>query len=205
MLPHPPVPTVQISDKIPKLEVNENIDPLHSIVSLYRKNGDFFCSGVVIGKNYLLTAAHCLNETGLIDKADVTVINSDGSIKVIGKPVAINMVMDWGLVQGDFSKIPSSIVNEASLTPPKMVLACGHPWGAKSLTCQPAVITNNDAFQIKTDGGMVWPGMSGGPVFNPDTGLLIGINTAAYPLADYGGGAAFTPTIGILACFKIAD
>jgi S1-C subfamily serine protease len=50
---------------------------------------------------------------------------------------------------------------------------------------------------------MLFPGMSGGPVFNGN-GEVIGLNVLVYPAAE-GGGVAYTPVTGILASFHITD
>lgn len=60
----------------------------------------------------------------------------------------------------------------------------------------------NDGFFIKC-AGVVFPGMSGGPVFD-NNGNVIGLNIQVYGASE-GGGAAYSPTLGILATFGIGD
>lgn len=203
-LPYRGVMSTQVEKNLPKLKPSENYDYRRSIVRLYREDR-FFCSGVVVGGNYLLTASHCLvDEDGHINSEEIKVVNDDGSVVVKAKAVGINLRLDWGLIRGDFSKIPGALVVETGFNPLPAVAACGYPQGAKALTCQVLMPYVNDGFLIKCrPGGMLFPGMSGGPVFDGE-GHLVGLNVQVYK-ASSGGGTAYSPTTGILACFGIAD
>jgi S1-C subfamily serine protease len=203
-LPRQGVSSIQVEKNLPKLLPAKKYDWNRSVVRLYNDEG-FFCSGVVIGANYVLTAAHCLvDENGVMKRQRVIVENDDGTIRLTSKPVGVNLRMDWGLLESDFSDIPAAEVWESGFEPQAQVLACGYPQGSKTLNCQVLVPVMNDAFLVKCAvGGMLFPGMSGGPVFDK-AGHVLGLNTAMYP-AEEDGGTAYSPTIGILANFHIAD
>ena len=204
-LPGPSVSSLQVEKNLPKLQPSAEYKNQRSIIRLYDASGQFFCTGVVIGANYALTASHCLvDEEGVMRKEHVHVLNDDKSISVDAKPAGVNLRMDWGLLHGDFSKIPGSLVFEVGFEASPGVIACGYPHGANAITCQVLVPYMNDGFFIKCQpGGMLFPGMSGGPVFDKE-GHLVGLNIAAYPAAQRGG-VAYSPVTSILACFGIAD
>ena len=203
-LPSQGVPSTQLEKNLPKMVPSQKYDYSRSVVRLYR-NGQFFCSGVVIGGNYVLTASHCLvDNDGWMNKGAITVVNDDESIRVVAKPAGINLRMDWGLLLGDFRQIPGAMVWEVGWEPQAAVLACGYPHGSKAQTCQVLVPVMNDGFLIKCAvGGMLFPGMSGGPVFDRE-GHVVGLNTLVYP-AESKGGVAYSPVTSILANFGIAD
>jgi V8-like Glu-specific endopeptidase len=108
--------------------------------------------------------------------------------------------MDWGLVAGDFSNFTAALLESNDFEPLEQVLMCGYPQGATTIHCMVNQPYINDAFMIKCH-GVVFPGMSGGPVFDK-RGYVIGLNTAAYYAAQ-GGGSQYTPTLSILAGFGI--
>lgn len=203
-LPGPRISSIQVDANLPPLAPAKVYDYKRSIVRLYR--GDqFYCSGVVIGSNYVLTASHCLvDEDGSMNRGPVRVVNDDGSQVVMSRPVGVNLRMDWGLLHGNFSNIPAALVTEVGFDPPAIVTACGYPQGSKALNCSELSPWLNDGFLIKCrPGGMLFPGMSGGPVFDAE-GHVIGLNVLVYP-AQQLGGVAYSPTTGILANFHIAD
>lgn len=193
----------QVEKNLPKLiPPSAGISPQHSIVRLY-VGPQFYCTGVVIGDNYVLTASHCLiDEHGTMRDKPMIVENDDGSIRVVAKPVGANLRLDWGLLKGDFHKIPGAHLVSRDLTIEPKLAACGYPYGSHPLYCATVFPVVNDLFMVKC-GGMVFPGMSGGPVFDK-AGEVVGLNIQGYG-ADDGGGSAYTPTLGILAAFGIGD
>jgi V8-like Glu-specific endopeptidase len=200
LFPQDKVSSLQVAPNLPKIIPSEVYSSDRSIVKLYI-DGQFTCSGVVISRNYVLTAAHCMvDEEYRMTKHAVTVMSDDGKVKSIAKAVGVNIRMDWGLIQGDFVGIPGAPVIYDHLELEERVVACGYPHGTKAVVCEALMPQVNDLFLIKSV-GILFSGMSGGPVFN-HLGQVIGINVLVYP-AEARGGAAFSPTVGILATFGI--
>lgn len=201
LLPGPSVSSKQVAKNLPKLLPSQIYKAERSLVKLYR-DGQFYCTGVVIGANYLLTAAHCLvDENGVMTKQPVLVVNDDGSVKSVGRAVGVSVRVDHALIMGDFSKIPGAKVISDHMNIPPVVVACGYPLGAPIVDCSILVPRINDAFLIKCSGGPLMPGQSGGPVFDKDSNV-VGLNVQVYGV-DQGGGVGYTPTSGILGEFAI--
>jgi S1-C subfamily serine protease len=202
-IPSQGVPSIQVPKQLPPLRENPVYDSQRAVVRL-SVNGVFFCSGVVIGGNYILTASHCIvdAETGVMKDEVVTVEGDNGRVTVVAKPVGINLRMDWGLLHGNFTSIPAARLISTELTHEKNLKACGFPQGNHKVYCADLKQDGNDLFLLKTK-GLVWPGMSGGPVFDP-AGNVVALNIRGYDLSDKGG-SGISPTLGILANFGIGD
>lgn len=156
-----------------------------------------------MGKNYVVTAGHCLvDEEYQLKKDPVFIENPTTGLKVEATPAGINTRMDWGLIHGDFSGMPAAPVAYDNLITEKLMPACGFPQGSQTLHCEGLAPIVNDVFEIKCH-GVLFPGMSGGPVFD-HRGYVVGINTASYEAGEQGG-AKYSPTIGIFASFGIAN
>lgn len=179
---------------------NPHVSP---IISLYIK-GQFSCSGFIIDANYAITASHCL----LDDKGDKQVgvsikgVNESRAIPV--KVAGIYARTDLGLITGDFNNfIPLNVdFNSAPFFDAyKVYAACGHPLGQQVITCTPFKFKRSDEGQIGGLGFLV-PGMSGGPLLDPQTGVVIGINTR-FDNGSPEGIVAAASTIGLLGVFGI--
>ncbi len=201
-LPGPGISSIQIVPGLKPLVPSTVYQYERSVVRL-SVNGQFMCTGVVIGNNYVLTASHCVvDENGVMKDERVTVESDDGRVMVIGRTAGVNTRMDWAIIQGNFERIPGAHVISRDLEVPPMVLACGYPQGSHYIYCETLKPITNDAFLIKC-GGVLQPGMSGGPVFD-DKGNVVGLNIRVYYQEDHSG-SGYSPTIGILANFGIAD
>lgn len=159
-----------------------------SIVRLHDpKEGRFFCSGVIVGQATLLTANHCTS--GMFAEAapgDVIaeIRDADGQpTGILASFVAGNSRADFAILTGDFSSFavrghsadPHFILDNIESNG-RSVMACGYPYGGK-LMCSPVTDRHMMAFYIAGH-GYLYPGMSGGPVVDVATGIVIGVNSA---------------------------
>lgn len=144
----------------------------------------FFCTAVVIDKNYALTAAHCVTDRwGKMMSDEFQVRDLEDFVngpKV--RAVALDKYRDVALLRGDFNNFYASAVNWTGqgledITKFKIV-QCGFPSGGAHF-CSIGEITGNYFFQLKTKMTQVYQGMSGGPVYNATTLEVIGVNSAA--------------------------
>ena len=202
-LPGPSMSSLQVDKGLPPLAPSPVYNAQRSIVRL-SVDGQFFCSGVVIGGNYILTASHCIinEETGRLKHELITVEGDNGRVQTIGRPVGANLRMDWGLIHGNFTSIPASHVMSNDVPKDAALRACGFPQGNHAIYCVMLEQNGSDLFLLKTK-GLVWPGMSGGPVFDKNDDV-VALNIRGYELSDKGG-SGISPTIGILASFGIGD
>jgi hypothetical protein len=191
----PPLDTARdAADTTPKLQ---------PIVQLYR-NGQFYCTAFVIGNNYALTASHCLVNEDWDGKTDDAIeIRLDNKpTGVVGKAAATDFRRDLGLISGDFRKFDIMPLDndDPGLAPD--LITCGFPGGNKHVLCTHFIPEVNDLFSIKGE-GFLQPGMSGGPVINPQINAVVGIGIVSYPADESGGGVGIASTCGILGDFGI--
>lgn len=156
-----------------------------SIVRL-TQSGQTFCTGTVINKHTILTAAHCVVREGLLgpevlDGPIEIRTNNNDKIGVFGLVYFSNSQTDHALIQGDFSRFET---NKYITDVQKLVnlqrreqkfTACGYPLYG-NLFCNTVYYNDLTNFMWFVD-GLILPGMSGGPVMLED-GTVVGTNTA---------------------------
>lgn len=196
--PKPDVSSYQAIPNLPLLKESTVFSSEGSMVRIFNADGEFTCTGFVVGKNYVVTAGHCISEDNILSTEYVTIENLSTGEQVIAKPAGINSRMDWGLIYGDFSRMPAAKVAYNTHYLPSTVIACGYPQGTRTMHCESLSPKGNSYFAVRANGAL-FPGMSGGPVFSP-SGVVVGINSAVTQ-----NGSLYAPTIGLFACFGIAD
>lgn len=148
----------------------------NTVVKIY-VNDNFKCSGVVISDSYVATAEHCVDkfipETYFISDENNTVF-------VPSRVYQKNEKVDVALLSGDFSdfKVSKTDLKDERLYSTKTFLSCGYPFGSKKMKCNRFTKVGIYKFNIKVKGRIVFPGNSGGPVYDVKTGMLLGVVSA---------------------------
>ena len=142
-------------------------------------HGGSMCSGVVIGSNYILTAAHCATEIGRLMTNNPVEVRDifDRNTDAVGHFVALDHDQDIALLKGDFRAFKRYKLN-TSYTPKigEKLTKCGFPMDG-AFTCGDEVFTSSYYQQWYVTGAAMHHGESGGPVFN-STGEVVGVNSA---------------------------
>ncbi len=167
---------------------NTAIVRLHDVAT-----GRFFCSGTVISDELILTAAHCVVRESFFGAEvveQVEVRAEDGApLGLIAKLVNANPRQDVALLSGQFKlfdKMPVEIRPQAiedSFLHSRHLKACGYPADG-ALVCTTVSSVKHMNFDFSAD-GFLYPGMSGGPVIDEDTGAIIAVNTAVFESRIY--------------------
>jgi hypothetical protein len=189
-----PPPPVELSP-IPPLEsiFQPQEGKFPALVRLETTDGSFFCSGTAISDSLVLTAAHRLNGAMLTVRS---LPNAEQKYTVVAAmPIMANQRADYGLITGNFKKFAHlNIQTDPSKDIfyfPSSYVACGNPWGS-SAVCYPIVKPLKKYFDGFLTDGQLYPGMSGGPVIDLKTGLIVAVNSAVG--AD---GIIVVPLIGL--------
>lgn len=182
-----------------------------SIVRLENTDGQFFCSGSVISKDYVLTAAHCLTDAkGHLRKKKLHVTglaNQEKSpgVTVDGVAASRNSRADYGLVKGDFSQFSTLKIETSPLSSPTVagltgpIVTCGSPWGASPGVCYEALPQVQLFYEQIAMRGTLYPGMSGGPVIDLGNNVTqIAVNTG---VAE--GYIVVSPLIGLFETLEV--
>lgn len=149
------------------------------IVRLYT-DGSFVCTGFVISRQYVMTAAHCLDYL----KQEIAVYSSDSSFGTAGRVVGIADHMDQGLIEvsifDNIRPVKVDFTGELSTVYALDVMTCGYPGGQIKELCTPAKLTGIHFF-LRLGVGTLYKGMSGGPVYATNSAgerIVVAINSA---------------------------
>lgn len=174
-------------------------DPIIKIVSNSTRS---MCSAFVISNEYAMTAAHCVvanygnfDKKQALIKDPLDVYDTKGELtKTTVKAVAAVVYTDIALLKGDFQEFSKLMVDYkgflvGSTSGPFVV--CGFPYGVKDLVCKPFLPAIEDNSFMIIGNGVLFRGMSGGPVIDMSKGVVIAINEAVTS-----NGPRVTPVLG---------
>jgi S1-C subfamily serine protease len=106
----------------------------------------------------------------------------DADLHLVAKVIGADDRLDQATIEGDFSAFDQMPVEIRPVKLEEMflkghhIVACGFPMGG-SPVCSDITNIHRMALQFAGE-GFLFPGMSGGPVIDADTGTVIGVNTA---------------------------
>jgi S1-C subfamily serine protease len=195
-------PSRYIAPNLPKAQLSladgNTKEKEQAILHLHNKDGFFFCTAFVIDDNYAVTAAHCLvDEVGNSIRVHTS---SDAFTGLLATVAGYDQRSDQGLLLGDFKafnkvRMETETAEAAYAT---VLLTCGFPHAQKSVLCTPFEVIGAEDFMVAGKHAAMYPGMSGGPVVNLETGHIVAINSAVE-----GDHALVAPTIGLYGMFGI--
>lgn len=183
------------------------------------ESGKGFCTGFIISDDYMISAAHCFVDpktSKLNDKQYGARSRSVEEEKVVMTAfvdiVGVHVNADYAVLKGDFKEFSKLKINvsgsvmrewtQRSLLPgmpPIPVFAVGYPYGTTVAMAYAQSNCRNvyDFIECELSQGL-FPGCSGGPVIDPLSGEVIGINYAMGANTKY-----FKHLIGIFEAFNI--
>lgn len=186
-----------LTDMAPR-QMTSKLSPEYSSLVRLLVKGKPHCSGVVIAQNYILTAGHCV--FGLLGKELTVNPASNIQVSVKAKGAAYNMRQDYGVVTGDFSRFAKSPIDPIQpglfRARPDGIVGVGFAGGASRYTVTSLMPVAYYMFSLIAT-GQVYPGMSGGPVVNIDTGEVIGVLSATHDMGNGTFGTEISTLIGL--------
>lgn len=169
------------------------------IIRLKNLDGVFYCSAFVVSNEYAITASHCImSKMDLLERIPFRVFDDKNKdTNVLAMPLTKAARMDVAILRGNFKNFkkvvmpgPSQEYAMVTSTSPGPWISCGYPFDAE-LTCFPVSGLHQVDFFL-AGGGQVYPGMSGGPLVDTSTNVVIGLNSASVGPDRY-----FTPLIAV--------
>lgn len=161
------------------------------VVRLVSPEGDTFCTGFVVAKDLVMTAGHCafMEEMSIVDK-DLK-FSTKGKFKFVN-PMSMQSE-DVATISGDFSAFEILEMDmRHDVKVGAKVIAVGYALGGVAHTSS-GIVTGFDKFFVQTKDLNLIQGMSGGPLFDTDSGKIVGINSRV----DEGNVQLFTPMINL--------
>ena len=192
-------------------------DGLIQLISVDKHKG--FCSAFVVSKDYAITAAHCLVDSDAKMKQEDTMmfrtietVDAEGNKTQLSAPftiIGLNLNTDYALIKADFSQmnvfrlkadvraIGAALQRDILPGVSVPLFAAGFPNGDKSpvVLAQGPCRTTDDFLECR---GIMFHGMSGGPLIDPLSGDVIGIN---YAIND--GSTYFRFMVGLFDMFNV--
>lgn len=186
------------------MEVHNDLDaPYESIIRIKDHTGQFVCTGFVIDGQYAVTAAHCVTDDhGRYSKEIYTIYNSKDQFVSFANAVGASRRMDYAVIRGNFKRFERTLIasSENAMLPKSVYISCGYPMGQKQVYCVPLLTQSLYAFQV-IGYGSLYPGMSGGPVVDPQTNTVVGLNSAMTPGPN--SMMVISPLVGLLGAFNL--
>jgi hypothetical protein len=160
-----------------------------AIVRLHdMETGNFFCSGTMISDKLIVTAAHCLIReeasplpflppmTVVVKQVEVVL---QSGLRLTAETTGISPMLDQALLRGDFvglahAHLETDTATVVNTLTKKNVISCGFPMGG-ALYCLPLKQGKQYEFFFAFE-GFLYPGMSGGPVYDVETGSVVATN-----------------------------
>lgn len=162
------------------------VDNRYGAIVRLVQNDKTFCTGTVVARNLIITAAHCvLLETpfGMMMRPGLIQVRPAENTELYstGQAIYASPQMDQAMIAGEFFQYKT----KPYITDPEVLskyrrqgakfISCGFPLNGK-LYCNETVFKEPSAFFWKVKGLLI-PGMSGGPTMLPD-GTVIAVNVA---------------------------
>lgn len=146
------------------------------------QNGRTFCSGVVVSDEYIITAAHCIRGAPANEPIIEIRTNNNKPSGIMASVLSYNERGDTAILKGNFGMLPTmeveddpSEIHRSMLS--DSIITCGYPWGSGRLTCT-KMSRIRRAFFSYAGIGYLYPGQSGGPTIDLDTGKVLAVNQA---------------------------
>lgn len=167
------------------MHISPLVTPIYTPIIAIGQKGRYTCSAFVVSSNYALTAGHCVKDFAGRKKASVvvwgTTIKDEKAVrtKIVAKVISSYEYsgLDMAALNGDFTEFERlDTINTTAQIYAAQVLSLGVL--GDEIVMQRLELIGPYIFGIRA-AGQVFPGMSGGPVIDSITGLVIGINSAA--------------------------